>query len=122
MIGPDSEKPHQRNGHEVAREINQVLIPLWGNRPITEITRADVKAVIEGVRDYGTRKMLATFGVKPPQRSHKRGRPASRQGKPAPGQARNLLGIIKTFFAWAVVHGNCRLEGQRQPICSKAKT
>jgi integrase len=110
VIGPDSEKPHQRNGHEVAREINQVLIPLWGNRPITEITRADVKAVIEGVRDYGTRKMLATFGVKPPQRSHKRGRPASRQGKPAPGQARNLLGIIKTFFAWAVVHGDCGLE------------
>ena len=110
VIGPDPKNPLQRNGPEVAREIEQVLIPLWGDRPIVSIIRPDVKAAIEGVKNYGTRKMLATYGVTPAQRSHKRGRPASRQGRPAPGQARNLLGIIKTFFAWAVVHGDCGLR------------
>jgi integrase len=44
--------------------------------------------------------MLVSFGVKPPPRTHKRGRPAKSQGKPAPGQARNLLGIVKMFFTW----------------------
>jgi integrase len=100
VIGLNPEYPRQRNGAEVKREFDRVLIPLWGENPITAITHDDIEDVVEGVKKSGTAKMLASFGIKPPPRAHKRGRPATRQGKPAPGQARNLLGIIKMFFGW----------------------
>jgi integrase len=101
VIGLDPGHPRQRNAAEVKREFDRVLIPLWGAKPITEVTNDDIEAVVKGVKMHGTAKMLASFGVKPAPRPHKRGRPAKRQGKPAPGQARNLLGIIKMFFNWA---------------------
>jgi integrase len=63
--------PAERKGKEVQRDIRRDLIPAWGRRPITDITRGDVIAVIRA----------------------KKGR--------APAQARNLLGIMKRFFAWA---------------------
>ena len=33
-----------------------------------------------------------------------------RASKPAPGQARNMLGTLKTFFSWAVEAGDYGLE------------
>src|SRR5262249_57000581 len=39
VIGPDPENPKQRRGRQVARDIRRVFIPLWGARPISEITR-----------------------------------------------------------------------------------
>jgi integrase len=77
-------------------------MPVWGDNPIVDITAADITRVVKGVRDRGTLAMLASFGVKPARRSDRRGRPPTQQGKPAPGQARNLLGVIKMLFAWAV--------------------
>jgi hypothetical protein len=68
VVGPDETKPKQRKGPEIARVIRSVFIPLWGERPITEITRHDVLTAIEGVRDHGTAKMLASHGIKPKQR------------------------------------------------------
>jgi hypothetical protein len=32
--------------HEMQRKINVELLPLWGERPIASITRADVKALL----------------------------------------------------------------------------
>lgn len=64
--------PAQRKGKEVAADIRRDLIPVWGERPITEITRADVREVI------------------------------NRKKRHAPAQARNLLGVIKRLFAWAI--------------------
>ena len=96
-----AEAPLQRKGFEVAREIRRVLVPLWGDKPIVDITDDDIESVVKRVKQYGTVKMLASFGIKPAPRAHKRGRPAKQQGRPAPAQARNLLGIIKMFFNWA---------------------
>ncbi len=100
VVGLDPEHPRQRNGAEVKREFDRVLVPLWGEKPISAITHDDIEEVVGRVKRSGTAKMLASFGIKPPPRPHKRGRPAKHQGKPAPGQARNLLGIIKMFFGW----------------------
>jgi integrase len=64
--------PSERKGREVERDIRREFIPLWGGRPITDIEPIDGRAVIKAVKDR------------------------------APAQARNLLGIGKRLFSWAV--------------------
>jgi hypothetical protein len=105
VVGPDETKPKQRKGPEIARVIRGVFIPLWGERPTTEISRHDVLTAIEGVRDHGTAKMLASHGIKLKQRKGGRGKAG-----PAPTQARNLLGSLKTLFSWAIERGTYGLE------------
>jgi Arm DNA-binding domain len=73
VIGPDSEKPRQRKGHEVKRDIEKEFILRWGPRPITEITADDVVAVIDAAVARGS-----------------------------PYQAHNLLGHIRRLFNWAI--------------------
>jgi len=90
----------QRKADDVARDFRKVFIALWGERPITSIMQADVVALIEGIRDNGTAATLAVYGKGP-----------KADKKPAPGQARNLLGYLKTFFAWAVGRGVYGLPG-----------
>jgi integrase len=100
VIGPDPERPRQRKAKEVERDFRKVFISLWGERPITSISRHDVLALIEGVRDHGTAATLAAYG---------KGSKADKS--PAPGQARNLLGYLKTFFRWANKRDTYGLEG-----------
>jgi integrase len=64
--------PGERKGKEVERDIRREFIPLWGGRPITEITAQDVRGVIKAVKDR------------------------------APYQAHNLLGHAKRLFSWAI--------------------
>jgi integrase len=117
VIGPDPAKPRQRKAAEVARDFRSVFITLWGERAITSITRADVLGLIEGVRDNGTAATLAAHGKGP-----------KADNRPAPAQARNLLGYLKTFFSWAIEEGayglqnspctflkGARVFGEREP-------
>lgn len=101
VIGPDPEKPRQRKAAEVARDFRGVFIALWGERPITSISRHDVLTLIEGIRDNGTAATLAAYGKAKKGKAEK---------APAPGQARNLLGLLKTFFGWAIERGTYGLE------------
>lgn len=110
-IGPDPENPKQRQGRRVARELRELFVPLWGGRPIAEITREQVQGVIKSVRDYGTNGMLAAHGIKG----------GNRKRKGAPGQARNLLGTLKMFFSWAIEQNEYGLEASPcRDIRSKA--
>jgi integrase len=62
----------QRRAAHVAREVRGIFIPLWGARPITEVTTLDVREVIKA------------------------------KAATAPAQARNLLGHMYRLFTWAV--------------------
>jgi integrase len=93
VIGTDPDRPRQRRALEVARNFRRVFIALWGERPITSISRLDVLTLIESIRDNGT---AATLG---------KGDKA-----PAPAHARNLLAYLKTFFSWAIERGTYGLE------------
>jgi integrase len=64
--------PGERKGKEVERDFRAAFLPVWGPRPITDISGPDVRSVINAKK-------------------------AS-----APGQARNLLGYAKRFFSWAI--------------------
>jgi integrase len=103
VIGPDPENPKQRRGAKVARELRQFFVRLWGGKPVAEITREDIQSVIKGIRDYGARGMLATHGIKD-------GKRGQTERKGAPGQARNLLGNLKTLFAWAIEQNEYGIE------------
>ncbi len=72
VIGPDSDRPLQRKGAEIKRNIEKEFIAIWAGRPIADITSDDVEDAIRTVVARGS-----------------------------PGQARNLLGTAKTLFAWA---------------------
>jgi integrase len=64
--------PGERKGKEVERDVRAAFLPVWGPRPITDITDLDVLSVINAKK------------------------------KSAPAQARNLLGHAKRLFTWAV--------------------
>lgn len=70
-----------RTGHDMARDLQREFVSLWGNRPISDIDRHDVLAVIEAAVDRGARH-----------------------------QARNLLAHIRKLFSWALSRGTYGLE------------
>ena len=81
LVGPNPEKPKQRRGHIVARELRREFGRRWDRRPISSISRADVLDVINGALDRG-----------------------------APYQAHNLLGHIRALFNWAIASEKYGLE------------
>ncbi len=65
--------PGERKGREVERDIRREFLPLWGKRPITEITPLDVRNVVKAAVNRG-----------------------------APYQAHNLLTTARRLFSWAI--------------------
>jgi integrase len=64
--------PRERGAKQVELDLRRIFIPAWGGRPITEISDLDVLRIIKD------------------------------RGKSAPVRARNLLALLKRFFAWAI--------------------
>jgi Arm DNA-binding domain/Phage integrase family/Phage integrase central domain len=88
----------QRRGRDAELQLRNEFIKRWGERPITEITPADVKAVVREVKDR------------------------------APYMAHALLSNVRRMFNWAIEQGDYGLEhspcdhlkaksliGERQP-------
>ena len=71
----------QRRAVISEREIRRNLIPVLGNRPITEITRRDVVALIEAIAD-----------------------------RPATSEAHNAFGHLRAFYNWAINRDKYGLE------------
>jgi integrase len=63
--------PGQRKGWEVERDIRKNFIPLWGAKPISEISEDDILAVIKA------------------------------KARAAPTHTRNLFAYVKRLFKWA---------------------
>jgi hypothetical protein len=60
--------PSERKGKEAERNIRREFLPMWGKRPITDVTELDAIGMVKA------------------------------KGHAAPAQARNLLGIAKRLF------------------------
>jgi integrase len=65
--------PKERKGREAEHDIRREFIPVWGSRPISDITVLDVRAVIKRKVDQGK-----TY------------------------QAHNLLGHVRRIYNWAI--------------------
>jgi integrase len=70
-----------RTAAAIERDIRRELISKWAERPITDITRADVVTLVEAIRD-----------------------------RPSPYSAHAALGFTKTLFSWAINRGEYGLE------------
>jgi integrase len=110
VIGPDPNVPRQRKGREVARDLRRVFVPLWSDQPIPDVGRHDVLAAIEAVRDHGTDQLLAQHGIKARKHRGFKKQRLSSKSRPAPVQARNLLGYLNRLFSWAIERGTYGLE------------
>jgi len=87
VIGPKPDKPRQRKHKVVARAIRKYLIEKWGKRPIADIERGEVVDLIKA------------------------------KAKDTPAEARNLLGIAKALFSWALNQN----YGLSHSICTDIK-
>jgi integrase len=76
----------RRSGKETAGLIRRELVPAWGERPIGEITRRDVIALVEAIMDRG--------GDKPA--------PGTRRKSGGPYAARHALSALRKLCNWAV--------------------
>jgi integrase len=70
----------RRQERETARLVRKHLIERWGDRPIANISRHDVVALVEEI------------------------------GERAPYLAHNVLGLARTLFSWAINRGTYGLE------------
>jgi integrase len=73
--------PGQRKAAIVERELRREFVDRWGGRPITDITKHDVVAVLDAAVD-----------------------------RDAPYQAHNLLGHVRRLFGWAIGRGIYGIE------------
>jgi integrase len=71
----------QRRAADVERIFRNELLPIWADKPLSEISRRDVVTLVDSIVDRG-----ATY------------------------QAHNVLGQARTFFNWAINRGIYGLE------------
>ena len=64
--------PSERGGKKIERAMRRDLLPIWSAKPITEITEADVLALVRAKKSK------------------------------TPAQAHNLLTLVKRLFGWAI--------------------
>jgi len=103
--GPGGEdRPRHRNARALARDLRDVLIPLFGSRPITELTADEIMPALELIGRIGTDRALVKLGAR-----RKLRRPG-RKGRPSPEQARALFAVFKMVFGWAIDAGGYGLE------------
>lgn len=83
-------RPNQRSWQDTRRRLQKDLVRLYGERPITDISRADINRMLDEVRDRGV-----SIG------------------------ANRLLAHSKRFFAWCQERGLIDVspaEGVRRPV------
>jgi integrase len=114
VIGPDPDKPRHRNPGRILNSLRDVLVPLFGERPVTELTADDIMPPLELIGRIGTDRALVKLGVRKTLR-----RPG-RKVRPCPEQARSLFTFAEMVFNWALDHGGYGLE--RSPLDRISKT
>lgn len=99
LIGRNPEVPHQRQGQRMAVRVRDILIPLFGQRPIAELTAEEILAAVELVGKIGTDHAMVKLGAR------KRLRRPNRESGPSPEQARFLTIYTDQILRWAVDRG-----------------
>jgi integrase len=107
VIGPNSGKPNHR-GPKIFNSLRAILIPLFGDRPVTELTADDIMPALELIGRIGTDRALRQLGIR-----KKLCRPG-RGAHPSPEQARVLFSTLTRISNWAIDHGGYGLE--RNPL------
>ena len=92
-----------------------ILIPLFGHRPIADLTSREVSLALAEVEKHGSDQALVNLGIRKALR--RPGRPSG----PAPTQARNLFVYLDGMLRWAAGTGDYGIELSPLQRVSKAK-
>jgi len=114
VTGPVPDKPRHRNPAKICNALRDILIPLFGARPVTDLTAEDIMPPIELIGRIGTDRALVKLGARRTLR-----RPG-RKAHPSPEQARALFTFVEMVCNWAVDHGGYGLD--RNPLDRISKT
>jgi integrase len=96
VYGPGGEKhPRQRGAAKVINALRDVLVPLFGHRPITALTADEIMQAIELVGRVGSDRALVKL------KARRKLRRPGRKSRPSPEQARALFTFCKMVLNWA---------------------
>lgn len=107
--------PSLRSSDRIIYNFRDVLIPLFGHRPITELTWKEVSPVLDEIAQHGTDCALVKLGVR------KQLRRRNRRPKPAPVVARNLFCYLDGLLRWAAGTDEYDIEFSPLARVNKAK-
>ena len=82
VVGPNPDKPLMRNARKIKHAFDDILIPIFGKRPIAELTHTEVSLALREIEQHGTDQAMVNLEAR-----HELRRP-NRAGGPAPVQAR----------------------------------
>jgi integrase len=114
IVGLNSERPRKRSAAKIKQAFADVLVPLFGPRPITALTADEIMRPIELIARLGTDRALVKLGVR------KKPRRPGRKARPSPEQSRALFTFAEMVFNWAIDHGGYGLD--RNPLERVSKT
>ena len=114
IYGLDRARPKKRSAAKIEQALRDVLVPLFGSRPITALTADEIMRPIELIGRLGTDRALVKLGVREKLR-----RPG-RKARPSPEQSRALFTFVEMVCNWALDHGGYGLD--RNPLERVSKT
>jgi len=114
VYGLNPDRPRKRSAAKMANALRDVLVPLFGDRPITQLTADDIMPPIELIGRMGSDRALLKLGAR-----RKLRRPG-RKSRPSPEQARALFTFVEMVCNWAIDHGGYGLD--RNPLERVSKT
>jgi len=96
VYGPGGEKhPRQRGAAKTINALRDVLVPLFGHRPVTELTADEIMRPIELIGQIGSDRALVKL------KARRQLRRPGRKRRPSPEQARALFVFCKMVLNWA---------------------
>jgi hypothetical protein len=113
VIGPNLDRPNHR-APKIFNSVRAILIPLFGDRPVTELSADDIMPALELIGRIGTDHALRKLGARELLRRPGRG------ARPAPEQSRVLFSTLTRIFNWSIDHGGYGLD--HSPLHRISKT
>jgi len=104
IYGLDRARPKKRSAAKIEQALTDVLVPLFGARPITALTADEIMRPIELVARLGTDRALVKLNAR------KRLRRPGRKARPSPEQGRALFTFMEMVCNWAIDHGGYGLD------------
>jgi len=96
VYGPGGEKrPRHRSAAKTVTALAGVLVPLFGHRPVAELTAEELLRPIELIGQIGSDRALVRL------KARRELRRAGRKSRPAPAQARALFSLLAMVLNWA---------------------
>jgi integrase len=115
IVGLNPAAPRKRSAAKMRNAFVDVLVPLFGERPITDLTADDIMPPLELTARIGSDRALVKLGVR------KKLRRPGRKARPSPEQARALFTFTKMLFNWTLDIGGYGLERNPLERISKAR-